>query len=69
MQEDYLTNYIASNKLAKKIQNYWHDRGFTGVHVYVEKDNEGHYVVRSNIVFSVKDIDKKETPVSKDAGV
>ena len=61
MSNNYLTDYLASSKLARKIQNYWHDRGYTGVHVFVEKDQHNNYVVRSNIELKVSDAGRQST--------
>ena len=57
MTKDYLLSKFDSNGLAKSIQDYWHQRGYTKVRVHVETDTlasgEQRHYVRSNIVFRV----------------
>ncbi len=64
-KKDYIRNRFASEELAEKIRDYWHRRGFVGVKVWVEEDRPitdfgtrlpSNYVVRSNIVFNVDNI-------------
>lgn len=65
MSKEYLSDYRASRGLARKIEKYWHDLGYTNVHVWSEKfymsDNpelskragaRPIYAVRSNITFA-----------------
>ena len=50
---DYITDYIASSKLANRIQQYWHDKGYRGVRVWVEKEEDRLWVIRSNLQLKV----------------
>lgn len=49
---DYLKDKTESQKLARRIQAYWHNNGAYGVRVWVERRIKGkdeYFVVRSNI--------------------
>lgn len=48
--KDYLKDYRASFELASKIRDYWHNRNRRWVRVWVEKDELGHWVIRSNLM-------------------
>lgn len=57
---DYVRDMQASKQLAEKIERSYHKKGHTGVRVWVETEVFGvitHYVIRSNIVMRVPDLD------------
>ena len=55
---DYYRDGFSSQMLAKKIESYWHRRGYKQVKAWVEvtmnvEGTEKYYSVRSNISFKV----------------
>jgi len=67
-RNDYIKNRYASQDLANKIRNWWHNKGYTSVQVWVEEENPitdfgtklpPSYSVRSNINFTVDSISKR----------
>lgn len=55
---DYYRDAFASNMLAKRIEAFWHRKGYKGVKAWVETSTnvggtEKYYSVRSNITFKV----------------
>ncbi|MGA0397423.1 MAG: hypothetical protein ACO3O3_09690 [Ilumatobacteraceae bacterium] len=57
--QDYLKSKLASQKLVHKIKNYYADRGYPNVRVWVEEAVVGRqkiYQVRSNLRFTVPEI-------------
>ncbi len=57
---DYTENYLASKRMAEKIEGYYHDRGHQKVKVWLEKSmsdsGKTHWYIRSNIVFTCDNI-------------
>jgi hypothetical protein len=54
---NYLTDKRASNQLAKRIEQFWHNKGYLSVKAWVEThqgiDGSKTHMVRSNITFTV----------------
>lgn len=49
---DYLTDFMASVILCRKIETYWHKQGRLGVKAWVEELQEPKiFVIKTNIVF------------------
>jgi hypothetical protein len=51
IEKDYLGNKLASIKLARTIESYWHKQGFANVRAWVETvpGFENTFQVRTNI--------------------
>ena len=65
-KNDYLRNRFAAEDLASRITDWWHQRGFIGVRVWVEEEQvtspfgaklPTNYSIRSNISMSVADLE------------
>lgn len=58
---DHLKNKSSSMGLAKRIEDYWHKKGFRSVKAWVETisqlNGEKYFVVRSNLTFRVPERD------------
>lgn len=66
MNKDYIKNLGAARELAGKIQEWWHNKGFNSVHVWVETHKAvssfgtklpPSYSIRSNIKFNIDNIE------------
>jgi len=59
-QRDYVGDREAAGELAKRLQEYYHKRGYTEIRVWVEPElssrNRKLWGIRSNIVFNVNKI-------------
>lgn len=57
---DYCGDKLAARDLAKKIQDYWHKRGYTSVKIWLEPHDslsgKTRWDIRGNIIFKTPEL-------------